>query len=387
MGLRVGLVAGEASGDQLGAGLIRAIARRRPDAEFAGVGGPGMEAVGQNLWWPAESLSVMGLAEVARHLPRLLRLRRRLRDRFLAWRPDVVVGIDSPEFNLGLERMLRRHGVPTAHYVSPSIWAWRPRRLKKIRRAAGTVLCLFPFETAPYLAAGMRADFVGHPLADRLPMKPDRAAARRGLGLAEDDTVVAVLPGSRQSELRYLGEDFAGAVGWLAARRPQLRFVAPMASDALAGRFAAQLESCAPGVPVRLVSGGSHTVMAAADVALLASGTAALEACLIKRPMVVAYRVAPLTRWLLEAFRMLSIDRFALPNLLAGRDLVPELLQDRVTPAALGSAVLHWLDDAPARAALTEEFEQIHDSLRRDADERAADAVLSLCAGGEGPGR
>ncbi len=387
MGLRVGLIAGEASGDQLGAGLIRAIAARRPDAEFAGVGGRGMAAAGQELWWPAETLSVMGLAEVIRHLPGLLRLRRRLRDRFLAWRPDVIVGIDSPEFNLGLERMLRRRGVPTAHYVSPSIWAWRPRRLKNIRRSADAVLCLFPFETAAYLGAGVRADFVGHPLADRLPMRPDRASARRELGLGADETVVALLPGSRTSELRYLGEDFAGAARWLSARRPELRFIAPMASETLAGQFAAQLESCAPGVTVRLVRGGSHTVMAAADVALLASGTAALEACLIKRPMVVAYRVAPLTRWLLQAFRMLNIDRFALPNLLAGRDLVPEILQDRVNPEALGTAVLHWLDDAGAREALTQEFEGIHERLRQGADERAARAVLSLCAGSAAHGR
>jgi lipid-A-disaccharide synthase len=384
MRLRIGLVAGEASGDQLGAGLIRAITARCPDTEFAGVGGPGMAAAGQELWWPAEKLSVMGLAEVARHLPGLLRLRRQLRDRLLAWRPDVVVGIDSPEFNLGLERMIRSRGVPTAHYVSPSIWAWRPRRLRKIRRAAAAVLCLFPFETAPYTDIGMRAEFVGHPLADRLPMEPDRAAARHGLELGEEETVVAVLPGSRATELRYLGEDFAGAVGWLAARRPALRFVAPMASDALSEQFSAQIESRAPGVPVRFVRGESHSVMAAADVALLASGTAALEACLIKRPMVVAYRVAPFTRWLLQAFRMLNIDRFALPNLLAGRDLVPEILQDRVTPEALGTAVLRWLDDPAAREVLARECQRIHEHLRQGADERAAQAVLSLCAGGEG---
>lgn len=381
MALRVGLVAGEASGDRLGTGLIRAIADRHPDTEFAGVGGPSMAAAGQDLWWPAEKLSVMGLAEVFRYLPELVRLRRRLRDRFLAWRPDVVVGIDSPEFNLGLERMLRRRGVHTAHYVSPSIWAWRPRRVHRIRRAVELVLCLFPFETAPYLEAGIRAEFVGHPLADELPFRPDRSAARQELGLDDAAKVVAVLPGSRASELEYLGEDFAGAVGWLYARRPELAFVAPMSADGLAERFSDQLRSSAPGAAVRLVTGRSHTVLAASDVVLLASGTAALEACLIKRPMVVAYRVAPLTRWLLRSFRMLSIDRFALPNLLAGRDLVPEILQDRVTPEALGAAVLRWLDDETARDALTGDFDRIHETLRRDADDRAADAVLSLCSG------
>jgi len=381
MGLRIGLVAGEASGDQLGSGLIEAIAARHPDAQFAGIGGPSMAAAGQDLWWPAEKLSVMGLAEVVRHLPGLLRLRRRLRDRFLAWRPDVVVGIDSPEFNLGLECMLRRRGVPTAHYVSPSIWAWRPRRVRKIRRAADLVLCLFPFETAPYAEAGIRAEFVGHPLADQLPFRPDRIAARRELGLEDDATVVAVLPGSRASELEYLGDDFAGAIRWLRGRRPDLTFVSPISTDALAERFSIRLRSSAPGAPVKLFKGRSHAVMSASDVVLLASGTAALEACLIKRPMVVAYRVAPLTRWLLQAFQMLSIDRFALPNLLAGRDLVPEILQDRVTPEVLGSAVLNWLDDDAAREALTGEFDRIHETLRRRADERAADAVLSLCTG------
>ena len=379
MGLRIGLVAGESSGDQLGAGLMRAVAARRPDVEFAGVGGPAMEEAGQTRWWPADRMSVMGIVEVTRHLPGLLRLRRRLRDRFVQWRPDVVVGIDSPEFNLGLELMLRRRGIPTIHYVSPSIWAWRPRRLDKISRAADVVLCLFPFETEPYRAAGLRAEFVGHPLADRLPEVPDRAAARRALHLQEHDTVVALLPGSRASELRYLGDDFSGAVAWLAARRPELRFVAPMATEDLADTFAAQIESHAPGAHVRLVPGRSHDVLAAADVALLASGTASLEACLIKRPMVVAYRVAPLTRWILQAFRMLRIDRFALPNLLAGRDLVPEILQDRVTPESLGAAVLRWLDDPDARAGLAAEFCRIHQVLRRGADARAADAVLSLC--------
>jgi lipid-A-disaccharide synthase len=242
-------------------------------------------------------------------------------------------------------------------------------------------MCLFPFEISPYLGAGIRAEFVGHPLADQLPFRPDRGAARRELGLDEDARVVAVLPGSRASELEYLGDDFAGAIGWLNARRPELVFVAPMSTDSLAERFSVQLRSAAPGVPVRLVTGRSHAVLTASDVVLLASGTAALEACLIKRPMVVAYRVAPLTRWLLRAFRMLSIDRFALPNLLAGRDLVPEILQDRVTPELLGGAVLRWLDDAAGCDALTGDFDRIHETLRRNADDRAADAVLSLCTG------
>lgn len=379
MPLRVGLVAGEASGDQLGAGLIRAISRRRPDACFAGIGGPGMTSAGQQAWWPAERLSVIGIAEVVRHLPELVRLRRQLRDRFLSWRPDVVVGIDSPDFNLGLEASLKRRGVETVHYVSPSIWAWRPGRIRKIRRAAGAVMCLLPFEPERYEAAGVHAEFVGHPLADTLPEAPDQSAAREALDVDPQATVVAVLPGSRAGELRYLGADFAGAVACLHRRRPGLQFLAPMAGEDLARQFAALLESRASGAPVRLVRGRSHEAMAASDVVLTASGTATLEASLIKRPMVVAYRVAPLTRWLLQSFRMLNIDRFALPNLLAGRDLVPEILQDAVSPEALAVAVLRWLDDPAACAELRAQFDLIHRRLRKGADERAAEMVLSVC--------
>jgi len=382
MTLRIGLVAGEASGDQLGVGLMRAIARQRPDTRFAGIGGPQMTAAGLDAWWPAERLSVMGLAEVIRHLPGLLSLRGKLRDRFVYWRPDVVVGIDSPDFNLGLEIGLRKRGIKTVHYVSPSVWAWRPRRVRKVRRATDTVMCLLPFETAPYRDVGVRAVFVGHPLADRLPEKPDRLAARRALGVDPSATVVAVLPGSRAGELNRLGDVFAGALAWLSRRRPDLRFLAPMASEALDRQFADRLESRSGGAPVTRVAGRSHEVMTASDVVLTASGTATLEAGLIKRPMVVAYRVAPLTEWLLRGFRMLQIDRFALPNLLAGQDLVPEFLQDAVTPEALGSAVLRWLDDAPARERLERELVRLHDLLRRNADERAAETVLAICGAG-----
>lgn len=382
MTLRIGLVAGEASGDQLGAGLMRAIARQRPGTRFAGIGGPQMTAAGLDAWWPAESLSVMGLAEVIRHLPGLLSLRGRLRDRFVSWRPDVVVGIDAPDFNLGLEIGLRRRGIRTVHYVSPSVWAWRPRRIRKVRRATDTVMCLLPFETGPYQGVGVRAVFVGHPLADSLPENPDRLAARKALGVDPSATVVAVLPGSRAGELNRLGDVFASALAWLSRRRPDLRFLAPMASEALGRRFAAHLESHGGGAPVTLVAGRSHEVMTASDVVLTASGTATLEAGLIKRPMVVAYRVAPLTEWLLRGFRMLQIDRFALPNLLAGQDLVPELLQDAVTPEALGSAVLRWLDDAAARESLERDLARLHDLLRRNADERAADTVLAICGAG-----
>ncbi|MGD8746258.1 MAG: lipid-A-disaccharide synthase [Gammaproteobacteria bacterium] len=382
MTLRIGLVAGEASGDQLGAGLIRAIADRRPDAVFAGVGGPQMTGAGLEAWWPCDRLSVMGLAEVIVHLPQLLSLRRQLRRRFLQWRPDVVVGIDSPDFNLGLEIGLRRRGVSTVHYVSPSIWAWRPGRLKKIRRATGTVMCLLPFETAAYAKVGVEGVFVGHPLADRFPEISDRTDARRSLGLDPRAATVALLPGSRSGELGRLGPDFAGAAAWLSERRPELRFVAPMASEALKEQFASQLQAHGGNAPVKLLVGRSHQAMAASDVVLTASGTATLEAGLIKRPMVVAYRVAPLTAWVLRGFRMLKIDRFALPNLLAGRDLVPEILQDTVSPQTLGLAVLRWLDDEAACRALEQEFHKLHAMLRRQADRRAARTVLSICARG-----
>jgi lipid-A-disaccharide synthase len=379
--VKVGLVAGEASGDVLGAGLIAAIRQRAPGVQFAGVAGPKMIAAGCDAWVPAERLSVMGIAEVLKVLPELLRLRRGLVRRLRAWQPDVVVGIDSPDFNLGLERKLRA-SVRTVHYVSPSIWAWRPRRIRKIARAADLVLCLLPFETAPYDEAGVAARFVGHPLADEVPANSDPVPARQALGLAAARPVVAVLPGSRGTELDHLGEDFAGAVGWLAARRPQLQFVAPMARPDLRRRFADALARHAAGAAVRLVDGQAQRAIAAADVVLLASGTATLEAALIKRPMVVAYRVAPFTRWLLEFFRLLRVRRFALPNLLAGRELVPEILQDAVTPERLGSEVLRWLDDEPACAALQAEYVRIHDLLRRDASARAAEAVLELCGAG-----
>jgi lipid-A-disaccharide synthase len=386
MSLRIGLVAGEASGDQLGAGLIREIRASRSDAIFRGVGGDEMVEAGLEAWFQAHELSVMGLAEVVGHLPRLLGIRRRLVRRLARWRPHVVIGIDSPDFNLGLEKRMRRRGARTAHYVSPSVWAWRAGRIRRIRRAADLVLCLLPFEPEIYREAGVAAEFVGHPLADRIPQRSDRGAARRGLGLGDDETVVAVLPGSRGSEIDHLGADFAGAVAWLHQRRPGLRFVAPMARPGLADAFRGHLRDRAPGVPVLVLEGASREAMAAADVVLMASGTAALEAALIKRPMVVAYRVAPLTRWVLQTFGMVKVDRFSLPNLLSGTDLVPEILQDRVSAESLGAAVIAWLDDEPARRRLLRSFDDIHARLRAGADRRAADAVLALCGAGGGAG-
>nr|MBA3565195.1 lipid-A-disaccharide synthase [Gammaproteobacteria bacterium] len=321
---------------------------------------------------------VMGLAEVIRHLPRLIRLRRELARRFLADPPDVFVGIDAPDFNLGLERRLRGAGVRTVHYVSPSVWAWRQGRLKTIERATDLVLCLLPFEKAFYDRHGIAAVFVGHPLADEIPAKVDGNAARASLGLPGYGRLVAVLPGSRLGEVRRLGADFAGAIDWLAARRNELHFVAPMANFPVREVFESQLRDAAPGRKVSLLDGCARQALAAADVALLASGTATLEAALLKCPMVVAYRLAPATRWALQRFRLLKVERFSLPNLLAARDLVPELLQDEVTPAALGAAVLDQLEDSHRRDSLEQAFTDMHHSLRRGASRRAAEAVLGL---------
>ncbi|MGH8496593.1 MAG: lipid-A-disaccharide synthase [Gammaproteobacteria bacterium] len=379
---RIGLVAGEASGDLLGAGLMRALQARRDDMHFAGVAGKAMRAAGCEAWADADALAVMGLAEVVRHLPRLVRLRRSLARRFLADAPAVFVGIDSPDFNLGLEQRLRSAGIRTAHYVSPSVWAWRQGRLKTIARAADVVLCLLPFEKAFYDEHGIHAEFVGHPMADEIPLEVDRAAARAAVGLPETGPVAAVLPGSRLGEVGRLGDDFAGAIHWLAARRDDLHFVAPMANFRVRERFESQLRRSAPDREVTLLDGRAREALAAADVALVASGTATLEAALLKCPMVVAYRLAPATRWLLE--RLLEVDRYALPNLLAGRDLVPELMQEEVTPAALGAAVLLQIEHGDRREALEQAFAEMHRSLRRDANGRAAEAVLALMKKGEG---
>ncbi|HUO82094.1 MAG TPA: lipid-A-disaccharide synthase [Gammaproteobacteria bacterium] len=376
--MRVGLVAGEASGDQLGAGLLRALAGREPALRSMGVAGPAMRAAGCEAWAGAEALSVMGLAEVARDLPRLLALRRRLARRFLHDPPDLFVGIDAPDFNLGLERRLHAASIRTAQYVSPSVWAWRQGRLKTIARAVDLVLCLFPFEKDYYDRHGIDAVFVGHPLADDIPLEVDAAAARKALGLDGGGPVVAVLPGSRSGEVIRLGGDFAGAIDWMATRRPDLHFVAPMANSAVREQFEAQLRRDAPHREVTLLDGRAQQAMAAADVVLVASGTATLEAALLRRPMVVAYRLAPATRWILERFRLLKLRRYALPNLLAGEDLVPELLQDEVTPAALGAAVLEQLEDTDRRRALAAAFADMHRKLRRNASQRAAEALLGL---------
>ena len=373
----IGLIAGEASGDNLGGALIRALQGRTPGARYFGVAGPRMTEAGCEAWVPSDALSIMGLAEILKHLPRLLRLRRDLVARLLAARPDVFVGIDSPEFNLRVARKLKAQGVPTVQYVSPQVWAWRQGRVRTIGRSVDLVLCLLPFESAFYDAHSVRAVFVGHPLADRVPLESDPLPARAALGLSPDAQVVAVLPGSRGAEVAKLGAPFAATLAWLKSRRPEIEFVAPMANARARSLFERALAAHAPGVQVRLVDGRAEEALTAADAVLVASGTATLETALVKRPMVVAYRVAPLTGWLLREMKLVKTDYFSQPNLLAGRRLVPEFFQEQVRPDTLGPAVLEQLE-RPDRAELVAAFTDIHRMLRRDASARAADAVMEL---------
>jgi lipid-A-disaccharide synthase len=376
------LVAGEASGDLLGAGLIRALRERFPTARFAGVGGPQMAATGMEIWHPAERLSVMGLAEVLAHLPALLALRRDVYKRTLTQAPAAFIGIDAPDFNLRLERKLKRTGIRTVHYVSPSIWAWREQRAAKIGASADRVLCLFPMEPPIYARYGVAARFVGHPLADAFANEPDQAAARRDLGLSLDAPVLAVLPGSRLGEIRRLGRDFLDAVAMLQRQIPNLSVVAPMANAACRIEFERLVSERSAPQPaaLRASDGNAHTAMLASDAVLLASGTAALEAMLAKRPMVVAYRVAPLTHWIVKTFGLLRTDVYSLPNILAGKTLVPELMQQACTPAALADALLPMLRARVAPPELLAEFQRLHRELHGDASRSAAAAIAELVA-------
>jgi lipid-A-disaccharide synthase len=381
--LRVGIVAGEHSGDQLGAALIEALRAHTPALECFGVAGPKMIAAGCEAWAGADCLGVMGLAEVLRHLPRLLRLRARLAARFAAARPDVFVGIDSPEFNLTLARRLKRAGIRCVQYVSPQVWAWRQGRVRTIGRDCDLVLCLLPFESDFYAQHGVRAVFVGHPLADQIPPEVDRDGARRALGIAADAALIALLPGSRLAEVARLAAPFAAAADWIRERRPEFQFLAPMASPAVRACFEKQLAQAAVKTAIRAVDGQAQRVLAAADAAIVASGTATLETLLSGKPMVVAYKVSWLTAFLLRTLALVKVPYFSQPNLLAGRRLVPELFQGQVSGAALGQALLGELDDPDHVAALRAEFAQIHRTLQRGGAGRAAAAVLE-CAGRSG---
>jgi lipid-A-disaccharide synthase len=373
------LVAGEASGDLLGANLIEGLRARFPDAAFAGIGGPRMASAGMQIWHPASRLSVMGLVEVLKHLPNLLATRRDAYRRTLQDRPDVFIGIDAPDFNLGLERKLKRAGIRTAHYVSPSVWAWREGRAAKIGRSADRVLCLFPMEPPIYARHGVDARFVGHPLAASFAREPDKAAARAALGLPRDAPVLALLPGSRLGEIRRLARDFLDAAALLRQQIPGLRIVAPMADAACRSVFTEAATSAFIDADVlHIVDGNAHAAMVAADAVLLASGTAALEAMLAKRPMVVAYRVAALTYFIVKTFGLLRTDVYSLPNILAGKPLVPELMQDACTPSALAAALLPYLRTRALPDATLAEFQRLHETLRGNPEHDAAAAIAEL---------
>ena len=372
-GPAIALVAGEMSGDLLGARLMRTIRASHPEARFSGIGGPEMQALGFDSFLPMERLSVMGLFEAAGRFVELVPERRRLARRLRAAAPDVFVGIDAPDFNLALERRLRMSGIPTVHYVSPSMWAWRAYRATKVRKAVDRILTLFPFEAEFCRRHGISACFVGHPLAEELADE-DRSVARRRLGLAEDGPIVALLPGSRAREVREIGRPLLEAAAWLHRRRPDIRFAAPMASPALHAEFRRMAEPGGP--PVTLFPGESRTVMSAADVVVLASGTASLEAMLLRRPMVAAWRGMPPTWFILRRWLGRNIRFIALPNLLAGRRIVPELLQDEVRAERLGPLVLRLLERGLSAEAIWE-FDRIHRELR-SGRESAAAAVLAL---------
>ena len=373
------LVAGEASGDLLGADLIAGLRKKFPDAHFAGIGGPAMSAAGMQIWHSAEKLSVMGFVEVIAHLPSLFAVRRDLIARTLQEKPVAFIGIDAPDFNLGVERKLKRAGIRTIHYVSPSIWAWREKRADKIAESAERVLCLFPMEPPIYAKHHVDARFVGHPLARAMPLEPDRAASRRELGISDDVAGLALLPGSRLGEIERLGRIFFDAAVVLKRSLPALDIIVPSANsncrDAIAAIIASNPIYAA--LNICLIDGNARGAMIASDAILLASGTAALEAMLAKRPMVVAYRINALTYWIVKKFGILPTNVYSLPNILAGRIIVPELMQDDCTAPALAAALLPMLESRRMDAALTAEFRRIHETLLADADS-APSAVVDL---------
>jgi len=373
--IKVGIVAGEVSGDILGAGLIQSIRKRYPNAHFEGIGGTLMIEQGFISHVPMERLSVMGLVEVLGRIFELIGIRRRIKHYFLKNRPDIFIGIDAPDFNLGLELALRKRGVKTGHYVSPSVWAWRQRRVFKIARAVDLMLTLFPFEAKFYKAHQIAVRFVGHPLADLIPISPDKKVARKGLGLEENSQLVALLPGSRAGEISYIGESFIETARWLYEKNPNLQFILPYVNDQRREQIQSIISELGYNLPIKLINGKSREVMAASDVVILASGTATLEAMLLKRPMVVAYRVSSITHYLMK--RLLKVPYISLPNLLAGKELVPELLQDQAQPELIGQKVLDRLNTNEGMQT-KESFTDLHLQLKLNASEQAADAVSEL---------
>jgi lipid-A-disaccharide synthase len=374
------LVAGESSGDLLAGRLLSGLRERLPHARMYGIGGPRMAEHGFQSDWPMEKLAVRGLFEVLAHYREIKGIRDALCAQLLQEKPAVFIGIDAPDFNFGLEHRLKQAGIPTVHFVSPSIWAWRGGRIKKIARAVSHMLVVFPFEEALYRQAGIPVTYVGYPLAEVIPAVPDVAAARRALGLAESATVVAILPGSRMSELKYNSAAFAGAVQLLAKRDASIRFVAPMAGARQTAYFRALLrEAGLQEVPLQILDGQSHAAIAAADAVLVASGTATLEVALYKKPMVVAYKMMRASWYVMR--HMAYLPWVGLPNILAREFLVPELLQDQATPEALADAMWRQLHDDTNRAMLERRFTAIHEELRRDSARESAAAVMDVIAG------
>ncbi|WP_138440505.1 lipid-A-disaccharide synthase [Marinobacter alexandrii] len=377
-----GIIAGEASGDILGAGLIRSLRARYPKARFVGIGGDDMMAEGFHSLVPMERLSVMGLVEVLGRIRELFQIRARLLEYFFTTPPDVVIGIDSPDFTLAIERRCRNAGIPTVHYVSPSVWAWRQKRIFKIAKSVNLMLTLFPFEARFYEEHQVPVAFVGHPLADRIPMVPETGKARQELGLDDQAPLLAVLPGSRAGEVERLGTLFLEAARWIQEKRPDLQLVIPCVNRDRERQVRDLVDALEVTLPVTIVRGRSREVMAASDVVLLASGTATLEAMLLKKPMVVGYRLSEFSYALLS--RLVKVPHVALPNLLAKKALVPELLQADASPESLGAAVLERLENESERERLFDSFTELHHTLRQDADEKAAQAVSELLEGRRG---
>jgi len=372
------MVAGEASGDLLAGLLLDGLKARWPDVTAAGIGGPQMIRRGFEVWWPSDKLAVRGYVEVLRHYREIVGIREQLKQRLLQQRPDIFIGVDAPDFNLDLEHSLKTAGLKTAHFVCPSVWAWRPERIEKIRRSVDHVLCIFPFEVELLARHGIAATYVGHPLANVIPLVPDRSAARTALGLQADDTVVAILPGSRKSEIQYLARRFFAAAALMKQAQPTIKFIVPTVPS-----LQAQVERAAQAAgmagQVQIVAGQSHTVMAACDVTLIASGTATLEAALFKRPMVIAYNMNWLT---FQIMRRKQLQPWiGLPNILCRDFVVPELIQHEATPEKLAHAVLQWLAAPEKMAALQEKFSALHLELRRDTSKLAADAIEQILQG------
>ena len=373
--MRVGIVAGEASGDLLGAHLINALKSRVPGIEFVGIGGPKMLAAGVNSLFPMEKLAVRGYVEVLKHYREIVKIRHKLLRHFEDNPPDVFIGVDAPDFNLDLELGLKKKNIPTVHYVSPSIWAWRGERIQKIARAVSHMLVLFPFEKKIYDVAGIPATYVGHPSADVLPESPDRAAAREQLKLPWDELVIALLPGSRQSEVHYMAKLFVETAQMIAAARPKVHFLVPLLSRETRNLFETELYRAGGGdLPLTILFGHAHVAMAAADATLVASGTATLEAALLKCPMVITYKMSSLTWRMMQRKKYLPYA--GLPNILAGRFIVPELLQDDATPENLSQAVLNLVSDEQVKEKMLQAFSRLHLDLKQNTADKAVDALL-----------